>query len=68
MHISKRKKLDFTDYTRILLKRARWKSKMSTLAWIILTTASISSIAFVGALVLALKEEVLNKARARIFI
>lgn len=34
---------------------------MNTLAWIVLTTVSISSIAFVGALVLVVKEKILNK-------
>jgi zinc and cadmium transporter len=34
---------------------------MNTLAWIVVTTALISSIAFIGAVVLALKEQVLNK-------
>ena len=34
---------------------------MSTITWIVVSTALISSIAFIGAVVLALKEHVMNK-------
>jgi zinc and cadmium transporter len=46
---------------KVKIKLKNRSFKMDTLAWIVLTTASISLIAFTGALVLALKEKYLDK-------